>query len=119
VEELLALAAAEQRVGEDEAATQALRRAALLAPSRAEPWARSASLAFDEGLPREGCSMAGRARVLDANGLDTVLAVAECALSRGDRLTALSQLKIAAKDAPRDDQAKARLEQLQRQARVE
>jgi hypothetical protein len=89
---------------------------ALLSLASAEPWALTAQLAFAEGLPSEGCSLAGRARLMDPRGPDTLVAVGECALARGDRLTALARLREAEKLRP-DDLIRARVERLEDELR--
>lgn len=74
----LALGRAEARVGSGSRARAALEKAASLAPADPAPIAALAALAFDEGLPREGCRLAGRARALGPERPETVEVLERC-----------------------------------------
>ncbi len=109
-DELLALAEAERRAGAQAHAREALSLAAALAPERAEPHTRLAALAFEEGLPREGCAAASRAQRRAPEDAYVLEAVADCALSRGDPATAAARLAEAVARAPDDLLLRAKLE---------
>lgn len=105
----LALADAERQIGNVAQARLALERAQGLAPWRWDVLARLASLSFLEGLGRNGCMLAARARQEEPEHALTLLAWGECALSEGDRGEARA-LFLAALDADPDPMLRARIE---------
>lgn len=108
----LALADAERQIGNLERARDALATAATFAPDSGEVLARQASLAFLEGLGRQGCALASRAqRAAPAEAL-TLVALAECARSSGDPMTANAWLLKARESSPRDPVLRERVERM-------
>ncbi len=99
---LRALAAAEAQAGGHALAREVLRIAELHAPHDGRASAMLASLAFEDGLTREGCAAAGRALQRAPRDAAVLEAVADCAWARGDGPTALARLRDAALARPDD-----------------
>lgn len=99
---LRALAAAEADAGGHELAREVLRIAERHAPEDGLASAMLASLAFEDGLTREGCAAAGRALARAPGEAAVIEAVADCAWARGDGPTALARLRDAARARPED-----------------
>ncbi len=105
----LALADAERQVGHTALARNALAHAEELAPGRWEVQARLASLSFLEGLDRQGCQLSALAGQAAPDEAFALVAMAECALSRGDREAAEGLLAAAAETSRTDSILRARI----------